>query len=331
MLDSLTLDQMRVLGAVAETGSFSAAARRLGRVQSAISQSVKTLEDILQAKLFDRSGKTPTLTAAGVAILKDARRVLDGARLLKLHAADIHAGLEPELAFAIDAIFPIALLIASLKAFQVEFPNMPVSVFTETLGGAEQRLRDGVALFAIYPIAATGAQDLASSPFAALDVVQVVAHSHPLAAMPAPITRAMLEPQVQLVLTDRTPLTQNLMGGIVSHNIWRFADLSTRLEFLLAGFGWCNMPTHLVEDHIASGRLKKLTLAETLDFKFQLHVVNERGRAIGRAGLWLIDDLRARLKSGCGGQAKSSLERRADKPSALLAASFETPLRGSSG
>ena len=44
MLDNLTLDQMRVLIAVAEEGSFSAAARRLGRVQSAISQAIQTLE-----------------------------------------------------------------------------------------------------------------------------------------------------------------------------------------------------------------------------------------------------------------------------------------------
>ena len=73
---------------------------------------------------------------------------------------------------------------------------------------------------------------------------------------PEPIARATLEPYVQLVLTDRTPLTQNFSGGIVGHHIWRFADLSTRLEFLLAGFGWCNMPLHMVRDHIAAGRLK---------------------------------------------------------------------------
>ena len=44
MIDPLTLDQMRVLVAVAENGSFSAAARKLGRVQSAVSQAVRKLE-----------------------------------------------------------------------------------------------------------------------------------------------------------------------------------------------------------------------------------------------------------------------------------------------
>ena len=97
---------------------------------------------------------------------------------------------------------------------------------------------------------------------------------------------------MQLVLTDRTPLTQNFSGGIVSHHIWRFADLSTRLEFLLAGFGWCNMPLHIVEKPIAEGKLKALQLAEQDPFQFRVHVLHMRGREIGRAGRWLIEDLR---------------------------------------
>ena len=73
MIDSLTLDQMRILVAVADAGSFSAAARKLGRVQSAISQSIQTLETTLGLVLFDRSGKTPQLTDAGKALVGDAR------------------------------------------------------------------------------------------------------------------------------------------------------------------------------------------------------------------------------------------------------------------
>jgi hypothetical protein len=99
------------------------------------------------------------------------------------------------------------------------------------------------------------------------------------------------------VLTDRAPLTQRTLGGgIVGHHIWRFADLATRLEFLLAGFGWCNMPVHMVADHIAAGRLKRLETAEHSAIAFRIHVVHERGRQIGSAGRWLIADLRARIK-----------------------------------
>ena len=300
MLDPLTLDQLRMFLAVAEEGSFSGAARKFARAQSAVSQSIASLESQLRVPLFDRSAKTPKLTQAGAALAKDARRLLEGAAALKRRAACIAAQVEPELVFAVDAIFPHEPLIASLKALRQEFADVPVSIFTESLGGSEQRLRDGVAQFAIFPTPPDGPGDLVADFLAPIDVVAVVGADHPLAKEPEPISREALEPHVQLVLTDRTPLTQNFSGGIVSHHIWRFADLSTRLEFLLAGFGWCRMPLHLVRGPIAEGRLKALKLAESSAFQFLAHVVHVRGREIGRAGRWLINDLRARVADNPG-------------------------------
>jgi DNA-binding transcriptional LysR family regulator len=326
MIDPLTLDQMRVLVAVAETGTFSGAARRLGRVQSAVSQSINTLEGVLGVALFDRGGKRPALTEAGEAIVKDSRRLIESARTLKARAASIADDVEPELSLAVDAIFPNELLMASLKAFSKEFPQTPVSVFTEGLGGPEQRLRDGLVRLAIYPMAVTGARDLAADFLTEVAMIPVVATSHPLAALEGPISREALEPQIQLVLTDRTPLTQHSGGGIVSHHVWRFADLSTRLEFLLAGFGWCNMPAHMVIGHVEEGRLKRLNLAEKDAFEFRIHVVHERGREIGRAGRWLIADLRQRLEGPFCAARRQELEDKlappsepAGNPSALVA------------
>jgi DNA-binding transcriptional LysR family regulator len=280
-------------------------------VQSAVSQAINTLEGVLGVPLFDRAGKTPSLTGAGAVILKDARRLIEGARTMKARAVSIMSDVEPELTLAVDATFPNALLMASLKALREEFPQLPVSVFTEGLGSAEQRLRDGVVGFAIYPIDATGGHDLAADFLTEIALVPVVAFDHPLANAPEPITREMLEPHVQLVLTDRTPLTNNnIGGGIVSHHIWRFADLSTRLEFLLAGFGWCNMPVHMVAEHIETGRLKRLATAERDWVEFRIHVVHERGREIGRAGRWLINDLRQRMNGPVCQSERQKLESR---------------------
>src|SRR5215475_10801854 len=97
MLDRLTLDQLRVLVAVVEAGSFSAAARRLGRVQSAVSQTVQALELTLGIALFERNGKTPRLNDAGKVILRDARGLLAGAETLRARAESIVANVEPEL------------------------------------------------------------------------------------------------------------------------------------------------------------------------------------------------------------------------------------------
>jgi DNA-binding transcriptional LysR family regulator len=299
MLDRLTLDQLRTFIAVAESGSFSAAARRLGRVQSAVSQSVQSLEAALGIVLFDRSGKTPTLSDAGQVVLKDARYLVRGAETLRARAESIAAEIEPELTLAVDGTFPNAPLMASLKSLSQAFPCLPVTLFTEHLGGAEQRLSDGAARLAIYPIMGNspGRADLESEFLAAIPLVPVVAADHPLAAAAGPLDREALLPHVQLVLTDRTQVTAGFSGGIVSARIWRFADLSTRLDYLLAGFGWCNMPLHLVEPHLAAGRLKQLELKAMGGSvrSFPQHVVHEPGRRPGRAGRWLIEDLRRQL------------------------------------
>jgi DNA-binding transcriptional LysR family regulator len=128
-------------------------------------------------------------------------------------------------------------------------------------------------------------------------MVPVCAADHPLANAAPPIDHHTLEQQVQLVLTDRTPVSAHLRGGIVSLRIWRFADLATRLEYLLAGFGWCNMPLHLVEDHIRDGRLKQLVLKDRANIALPMHVAYERGRPPGRAGRWFVEDMRKRLRA----------------------------------
>ncbi len=302
MLDRLTLDQLRILIAVAETGSFSAAARRLGRVQSAVSQSVQALEATLGLALFDRGERTPKLSDAGRALLADAQQIVRGTESLRAHAESIASEVEPELSLAVAAVFPGHVLMASFKELSREFPHLPVTVFTEGLGGAEQRLRDRVARLGIYtPLPSGGSSDLIGEFLAANPMMPVVASDHPLAQEPSPLVRAVIERYVQLVITDRTPLTAGFSGNILSQRIWRFADMSTRLEYLLDGFGWCYMPAHLVAAHIATGRLKPLDIAEHRgrQFSFPLHVMYERSRPPARAGRWLIAELRRQLPIIC--------------------------------
>ena len=75
MLDAVTLDQLRTFIAAVEQGSFSAAGRKLKRAQSVVSQTLANLEGQLGLALFDRSGRYPTLTDDGRALLENARAV----------------------------------------------------------------------------------------------------------------------------------------------------------------------------------------------------------------------------------------------------------------
>ncbi len=296
MIGNLSLDQLRVLVTIAETGGFSAAGRRLGRSQSAISQTVATLETIQGVALFDRPGHRPRVTEVGRVLVEQARLVLASAARFEAVAAGTRAGLEPELALAIDPLVPTAPLTASLRALSETYPDLPVSFSTEGLGGALRRLRGSSAALGICLLLPDVPEDIAAYPLLRVAMQPVVAPGHPLAALGRPATRGDLEPHVQLVLSDPVD-PGGAAYGLTSARLWRFVDLGRRLDFLLAGLGWCRMPEHLVAPPIAAGKLVPLRLEDdpTPAEGLIIYAAHRRDRALGPAGRWLLDELRQRL------------------------------------
>jgi DNA-binding transcriptional LysR family regulator len=296
MMGNLSLDQLRVLVTIADTGSFSAAGRKLSRAQSAISQAVATLEDIQGVVLFDRSGHKPRLTEIGRVLVEQARLVLASAARFEAVAAGTRAGLEPELALAIDPFVPTAPLIDSLRALGDTFPALPVSFSTEGLGGSLRRLRNGSAALAICLLLPTVPDDISAYPLLRIGLQAVVAPTHPLAALGRPATRGDLEPHVQLVLSEPVDSSGGNYG-ILSARLWRFVDLGRRLDFLLAGLGWCRMPEHLVAGPIAARQLVRLQFDDdsTPGDAMTIYAAHRRDRVLGAAGRWLLDELRRRL------------------------------------
>lgn len=296
MIGTLSLDQLRVLVAIADTGSFSAAGRKLGRVQSAISQAIAALEAVQGVALFDRAGHRPQLTDVGRVLVDQARLVLASAARFEAVAAGTRDGIEPELTLAIDPLVPTAPLIDSLRALSETFPALPVSFSTEGLGGALRRLRAGSAALGICLLLPDAPEDIAAYPLLRVSMQPVVAPGHPLALLGRAATRGDLEPHVQLVLSDPVD-PGGATYGLASARLWRFVDLGRRLDFLLAGFGWCRMPEHLVTAPIASGSLVPLRIEEDAPPAegLVIYAAHRRDRALGPAGRWLLDGLRQRL------------------------------------
>lgn len=296
MIGNLSLDQLRVLVTIADTGSFSAAGRDLGRVQSAISQAVATLETMQGVKLFDRSGHRPKLTDIGGVLVDQARLVMSSAARFEAVAAGTRQGLEPELVLAIDPLVPTAPLIDSLRVLSDRFPNLPVSFSTEGMGGSLRRLRSGSAALAICLLLPDVPDDIIAYPLMRVTMQPVVAPTHPLAELERPATRADLEPHVQLVLSDPVD-PAGASYGLSSARLWRFVDLGRRLDFLLAGFGWCRMPDHLVTAPLAEKNLVLLDIendtapAEGL----VIYAAHRRDDILGPAGRWLLTRLRQHL------------------------------------
>jgi len=297
LIGSLTLDQLRVLVAIADTGSFSAAARQLHRVQSAISQMVRTLEDTQGIVLFDRSAHKPQLTAIGRVMVDQARLVLASAQRFAALAAGARTGLEAELPLAIDPLIPTEPLIASLHALRETYPDMLVTFHTEGLGGAERRLRDGSASLGLCLLLPAVPDDLMAYPLMDLALLPVAAPGHPLARLGRPVTTDDLAQHVQLVLSD--PVARHgPLYGVVSPRRWRFVDNGRRLDFLLAGLGWCKMPAHMVVPMLEDGRLALLETDDQRvnpDTRLLAYAAHIRDQPLGPVGTWLLNDLRKRL------------------------------------
>lgn len=81
-----SIDQLEAFVTAAEFGSFSAAARRLGKAQSAVSAAISNLEIDLGSNLFDRSSYRAELTVSGVSLLDYARSILQSRQDLLVKA-----------------------------------------------------------------------------------------------------------------------------------------------------------------------------------------------------------------------------------------------------
>ena len=293
-MEPVTLDQLEVFRMIAETGSFSAAAAKLGRAQSAISYQIGNLEALLGLELFDRSTRRPTLTEAGRSLLADAARVGQEVGRLVAHARAIGEGAEPQLSLAVDSLFPLRPLLAGLAAFREAFPETPVRLYSEALGAVPALVAEGTCSLGIgQPHLGVGLEPLEVKALdRAVEMVTVAAPSHALAAEEGALSTAQLARHTQLVLTDRSRLTEGTDFGVLSLHSWRLADLGTKHACLKAGFGFGSMPLHLVAEDLASGALVQLhPEANPKPFVVPISALWRRADPPGPAARWLLAQL----------------------------------------
>lgn len=291
MLDGVSLDQLRAFIAAVDEGSFSAAGRKLYRVQSAVSGWIGGLEAQLDIRLFDRRARSPKLTPEGVLLLADARNVVSGIDTLKARAKLMAAGLEPELSVVVDVFFPTTTIAAAAKAFAEQFPLTPLRLFVEGLGAAYQPVLEERCKLGILASLPIEFPSLVSERLHDIPLVMVASPQHPLAQLRGRIPKRELAKHVQLVLTDRSSLMAGKDYGVLSPSTWRLADLSTKHAFLKQGVGWGSMPRHMVESDIATGSLVPIDVRG--DFALTMSAFYRASAPPGPAGRWLIDHLKA--------------------------------------
>ncbi|BEP64442.1 LysR family transcriptional regulator (plasmid) [Variovorax sp. V213] len=294
MLDGVSMDQLRTFIAAADEGSFSAAGRRLRRAQSVVSQTLANLEGQIDVQLFDRSARYPQLTEAGSALLAEARRVVSGMDGFKAKARTMAEGLEPELSVVVDVMYPMESLTTAVGLFRAAFPHTPLRLYVEALGAVVQPVLNGscrIGIMGSMPMVPEGVE---TEKLLDVPMLTVVAPFHPLARNKGPIPSAELAQHVQLVLTDRTAMTEGKSFGVFSALTWKLADLGAKHAFLRAGFGWGHMPAAMVRADLEAGALVPITL-EMFHPKtppIAMLAVYRKDMPPGPAGRWFLEQLR---------------------------------------
>ena len=294
MLDALSLDQLRVFIAAAQTGSFSAAGRRLRRAQSLVSQTIANLEAQVGVQLFDRAKKFPRLTGEGQALLVEAKAVIEKMDCFKARAKTMAEGLEPELSAVVDVMYPMAALTKAVGFFRQTYPRTPLLLYVEALGAVVQAVLDGRCRIGVIGSLPVVPENMESEPLMEVPFATVVSPEHALAKIRGMVPKSRLAEHVQLVLTDRSTLSEGRSFGVLSALTWRLADLGAKLEFLKAGFGWGHMPLPVIEDQLARKELVKIRIEGAAEYaRLPMHAVYRKDAPPGPAGKAFIQQLKA--------------------------------------
>lgn len=301
-----TFDQLKIFLAVVETGSFAAAGRQLNRATSVISYGIANLEAQLGVTLFEREGtRKPRLSDAGQAVLVDARSIDRGIDGLRAKVKGLLGGLEARVDLAIDVMLPPQWMGETLRAFSAEFPTVTLNLHVEALGAVTALVLERKAVIGISGPLAAEMPGIESVVIGSVPLVPVAAPGHPLAKAKS-LSPGMGRDHVQLVLTDRSPLTEGREFAVVSPHTWRLADLGAKLALLKEGIGWGNMPRPIIEADLAAGHLVELDMPDDPGTDYRLSAIYRTDAPPGPAALWLLNQFR-----DSGAVAR---QRKSDKP-----------------
>jgi DNA-binding transcriptional LysR family regulator len=254
---ALSPEALEMVVTIARTGSFAAAARELGKVPSALTYSVRQLEDALDVLLFDRRSRQARLTAAGEELLREGELLLQQMHAVANRVKRVASGWEAELTVAVDkAIAPHAIF-DLMEAFYALKPPTRLRMRSEVMTGTWEALSSGQADLAIGVTAdRLSSQDIRFESIGEHQFVLTVAPHHPLATATEPLSNATLAAHRVIAVADTaqnlTPMTVGILPG---QDVLTVPSMAAKLEAQLRGLGCGYLPEPMVRPHVAAGRL----------------------------------------------------------------------------
>ncbi|MDF1628600.1 MAG: LysR family transcriptional regulator [Alcanivoracaceae bacterium] len=295
----VSLEQWRALLAVVDAGGYAPAAEALNKSQSAVSYAVQKMETALQVRVFRLEGRRAVLTEAGEILYRRAQALVEEASRLETSAESLARGVEAQLYIAVDAIFPMWLLLQCLDRFASEFPETRVELLETVLSGTDETLLQHQVDLAITPRVPPGfiGDALMRARFIA------VAHpEHPLHHLGRPLVFQDLRRHRQLVVRDSGSRRMDA-GWLGAEQRWTVSHLSTSIRAAAMGLGFAWYPEEKIRDELDEGSLKRLAMQEGEERFADLYLVYAEADYAGPAARRLGDILKRSCAALCNKKA----------------------------
>lgn len=252
----LTPDALAMLQTIADSGSFAAAARRLGMVPSALSYRVRQIEEALDALLYDRSSRQAKLTEAGAELLREGARLLEDIDAVANRVKRVATGWEPQLTIAVDSIIVKTTVMELCENFFALNPPTRIRLRDEALSGTLEALTSGQADLALGVMSMGNNADIQGQALGEIHFVFAVAPHHPLAKAAEPLTDALIQRHRAVAVADTVTrgkgVTIGLLGG---QDVLTVASMQAKLDAQLRGLGVGFVPECMAHAAIETGRL----------------------------------------------------------------------------
>lgn len=251
-----SFEQLKMFSAVCECGSFSAAARKLKRAQSGVSQAVANLEIALNQTLFDRSGNVPVLTEAGKALLPIARSVLLQQQRLDQKVLALEAAEEHALTIAVEESLMAPSLFHYLDVINAQYPMTTIEITTASTFDIYDLVKGGDAHIGVVYADGSMQENVDFVTLGYERFITLAAPSHPLAGM-ARINDADLRNYRQLA--QRSSAGKELwFSYAISPQVWYANTHQLLLDMAAQGLGWAIVPESLSQPFLTKGDLTLL-------------------------------------------------------------------------
>ncbi|PSW21301.1 LysR family transcriptional regulator [Photobacterium sanctipauli] len=255
-------NDLQVIDVVARRGSFSAAAEELHKVPSAISYTVRVIEERLAVELFVRLHRQVKLTPAGEYFVEEARGLLKQMEQLRQQTQRVANGWQQSVSVALDTVVRESRVNTMVRDFYRHFPDIELHLTMEVFNGVWDALSDGRADIAIGATAAIPV--IGQFDYRDMGVLEwkfVVSPEHPLAKCDYPIPAEELANYPAICLEDTSRVLPKRVTWLMDNQRRIMVpNWHSAMQCLKSGLGISVVPEHMALPRIAAGELVEKTL-----------------------------------------------------------------------